>query len=349
MEYKNKPILTVGIPTYKRPETLEKIIKQLMKEKNQNFILLIADDSMDDNTANMIGHYSKIMPNLVYSKNKKNLGFSGNVANLYKIATTRYIWFLCDDDEVIPGAIDNILKAINQYSPVVAVFNSKWIDPLGRFTVAGVKKNIIHNDINHMDNYQPLMRTTYLSILVVERRLSIKKLLEKEYKDNIFFQIPLSLFLLSEKFNFCEINSAIVLRKVGFKYGEFFKFYMVDHLKAVTMINHKFDNKKFVKWSINHIPTAFQVYISQKIGLFKYNGKPSKRTLLALVNFYGPFSVLISMFVVLYYLIPSWFIKFIYKRSLIKIHGFKKGIKIYNMNVDRAFTDRRQTGFTSYR
>lgn len=349
MEINKKLLLTVAIPTYKRPETLEKIIKQLQKEKNQNFTLLISDDSMDDNTEFIVKKYLKSMPNLVYFKNKKNLGFSGNVIQLYELTKTRYVWFLCDDDSVLPNAIDNIIKALNKYEPVVAVFNAVWNDSFGREKTAGVNKDIIYKNLDQLKKYDPLMRTTFLSILVLEKRISIDKIKNKEYKDNIFVQVTLSLFLLSNKFKFCEIASPIVKRNVGYKYGEFFKFYTVDHLKAITLIDHKFDNKKFVDWSVRHLPTALQLYLSQKMGLFKYNGRPTAKTIANIIKFYKLYSFFMPAFVVIYYLTPSFFVKQIYKLKLESYHGHENAQKIYKININRAKTDTRKTGFTKYR
>lgn len=349
MKYNKTPLLTVAIPTYKRPETLEKIIIQLQKEKNQNFTLLISDDSMDDNTENMIKKYHKSMRNLVYSKNKKNLGFSGNVMQLYDLAETRYVWFLCDDDTVLPNTIETMITKLEKYQPVVAVFNAIWIDSYGRESIAGVKKDVIHTKIDKITDYNSLMRTTFLSIVVVEKRMSLEKIKNKDYKDNIFVQVTIALLLLSDKFLYCEFASPIVHRNVGYKYGEFFKFYLIDHLKAITLVDHKFDNKRFIRWSKNHLPTALLLYLSQKIGIFKYNGRPTRKTIKNLIKFYGPHSILLLIFVLLYYLVPSFIIRFMYFFQLVITKGYKNANEIYKKNINRAYTDGRQTGFTSYK
>lgn len=349
MKNNKTQILTVAIPTYKRPKQLEKIIRQLREEKNQNFTLLIADDSMDKTTEEMIKPYLKSMPNLTYHKNQQNLGYSGNVAQLYEMSTTKYIWFLCDDDTVLHGATDKIINAINKYHFVVAVFNCSWVDPFGVKRIAGVEDDIVYNNRAKLRSYNPLMRTTFLSILVVEKRLPVSDLKEKNYKDNIFFQVTLALLLLSDKFLFCEISSKILHRNVGYKYGEFFKFYLVDHIKAISIVKNSFDYKKFIQWSIAQIPTAFQLYLSQKIGLFKYRGSPTKDTIYKIIKYYGIYSILILFFKIFYVLIPSFFLKFSYLLLLIRIHGYKKAKLIYKYNVMRAYRDSRKTGFTAYR
>ena len=346
-----KPLLTVAIPTYNRSKTLEKIINQLRKEKNESFLILISDDASPDNgeTEAMVRKYQKIMQNLIYNKNKTNLGFSGNVCKLYELAQTKYVWFFCDDDTILPGAVNSVLQALIKYDPVVAIFNYTWINPYGEKLLAGPQKDIVYDDINQLTDYQPLMRLTFLSITVIEKRLSIEPIKRTDYKNNIFFQSTLALFLLSDKFKYCEIASTILHRNVGFKYGEFFKFCLIDQLEAVFAIDHKFDNKKFIRWNKNHLPIAFKLYLSQKLGLFKYNGSPTMGTIKKIMKYYGFYSIFIFSFPMLCAIIPKFLIKFLYLIQLYSIHGYKKGMQVYRKNLNRAFVDTRKTGFTRYR
>ena len=345
----NNFLITVAIPTYNRSDTLEKIILQLSLEKQKSFLILVSDDSSSDNTKEIVYKYQKIMPNLNYSRNEVNLGFSGNVCRLYELSTTPYIWFLCDDDTVLPGAVTKIIEAIKKYRPTIALFNCTWLDSYGRKMLAGVNRNYIYQNINKLIDYQPLMRTTYLSILVMKRKNILKKLILTQYKDNIFFQVSLSLLLLSDKFRLCEIASTIIHRNVGFKYGEFFKFCVVDHLKAIHIIPHIFDNKKFIKWSKKKLYVNMLLYLSQKIGLFRYEGKMSSRSKRLIFQYYGLFYGLIFMsFPMVKVIIPTLITKLFYLIRLISIHGYRKGLFIYKKNINRAFTDRRKTGFTNY-
>lgn len=343
------PLITIAIPTYNRSATLEKIILQLKRETNQDFTLLISDDHSPDNTEKMLKKYQKQMPNLFYHRNEKNLGYSGNVCRLYEIASTRYIWFVCDDDTIIPGAVDKIISSLKKYEPVVAVFNCRWTNAYGQEMTAGVAKDFVYTNKQQLRTYQPLMRMTFLSIDVFERRISVDKIKNTNYTDNIFFQVTLGLTLLEDKFKFCEISDEVIYRNVGYKYGEFFKFYLVDQLKAVFLVNHSFNNNMFIQWSVLHLPTALELYLSQKLGLFKYNGRPSKNTLILLMRYYGIFSLFIFLFPLINFLTPTFLIKFIYYLKLVNIHGTKKGKIVYNSAINRAYTDERKTGFTTYR
>lgn len=349
MDIEKAPLLTIAIPTYNRSDSLEQIICQLSKEKNQSFRILISDDNSSDNTTVMVKKYQKIMSNLFYAKNKTNLGFSGNIIRIYELVKTQYLWFLSDDETVLAGAIDKILQALIKYQPVVALFNHIWTDPYGRKLVYGVKKDSVYDDINKFTNYQLLMKTAFLSVLVVEKRLPLNILEKTDYKNNIFFQVTLSLFLLSNKFRFCEIASSIVNRNTCYKCGEFFKFFFIDNLEAVFLVNHKFDNKKFISLSKNQILPNLQLYLSQKLGLFKFYNAPTKETIKRIIKYYGFASILILFFPILYYLIPTFLLKFYYAIQLFRIYGYKQGIAVYNRNLNRALKNKNLTGFITYR
>ncbi len=345
----NKIILTVAVPSYNRPATLEKLIKQFQCEDQTKFKLLISDDASPDNPTEMIRKYQREIPNLIYHRNEKNLGFSGNVCQLYDMTETPFIWFLCDDDTIIPGCINLVVDSLIKYDPTVAVYNHTWINPYGIKKMAGVETDRIYNSESEIKDYGVLMRMTFLSSLVLKRILSSDEIKKTDYLSNVFVQLSLALLLLSERFRYAEISAHILHRNVGYKYGEFFKFYIVDTLRAIFGVKHKLNNKKFMNWTIKEIPTAFLLYLSQKLGLFKYSGITTKRTIKEIIQYYGIYSIAIFSFVPIYYLTPAFILKLIYKLQLYSLHGKEKGLRIYNGNVNRAFKDERKTGFTEYR
>ena len=345
----NKPILTVAIPTYNRPHTLEKLLKQFQDEDENKFRILVSDDTSPDDPTNMVNKYQKVMPNLSYHRNERNLGFSGNVCQLYDMVETPFVWFLCDDDTIVPGCINEIVDSLEKYDPTVAVYNHSWINPLGLNQVAGVTKDKIYTSENEIKDYQILMRMTFLSTLVLKRILPSDEIRKSDYNSNVFVQVSLGLILLSKEFKYAEIASLVIKRNVGYKYGDFFKFYVVDSLRAIFGVKHDLNKKGFVNWAIREIPTGLQLYLSQKLGIFQYKGWPTKRTIKEIFQYYGIYSLAILSFIPIYYLTPTFLLKWLYKRKLYALHGEEKGLKIYNENINRAYKDERKTGFTEYR
>lgn len=350
MQVENSKLLTIAIPTYSRSANLSLILDELIKQNSDEIEILIGDDMSPDDTPDVVATYLNKLPNLRYVRNPINLGFSRNVYALYNAAKTRYVWFLCDDEEIVEGnTISRILSSLKQKSPVVAVYNTIHEDPYGVVREIGSKIDTEFTSLDQLDDYQPLMRTTFLSTLILEKRNIDLDLESYPIENNVYVQVLLSLLLLSDKLRFMEFSFPIVRRNVGFKYGDFFKFYMVDHLKAIHMIPHIFNNKMFIKWSIRDFPTALKLYYSQKLGLFRYSKQPTFDTVLKIVLYYKLYSILILFFYLIYKVTPGFLVKYIYLIQLKKIHGPNKAIDIYHKKINRAFTDKRATGFTSYR
>jgi glycosyltransferase involved in cell wall biosynthesis len=346
-----KPLLTIAIPAYNRPDNLESLLHLLQEQNTESIEIWISDDqSPDEGVGNVVRKFQQSMPNLLYNRNEENLGYSGNVCKLYELAATRYVWFLCDDDSVLPNAVNNVLDALDKYEPTIAIFNYTQVDPYGQKITVGPKEDILYTGITDLKDYHTLLRFAFLSIIVMEKSLPIDVIKQTNYRDNVYVQITLCLYLLSNRFKLCEISKLILHRNVGFKYGDFFKFILVDHLKSVFIINHIFDNKKFVELAKKDLLTDYKLYLSQKIGLIRYNQPPTNETIKAVFKYYGLFfGILIFAIVPISYLMPGILIRFIYFLQLCLMYGYKKGLETYKRLVNRAYLDPRKTLYTSYR
>ncbi len=111
--------LTVCIPTYNRVDHLKKCLESLEKQKFNPFIsVIISDNASTDKTESFLRHYIKnAVFKIEYFRNKSNLGFDGNILNLYQKATSDYVWFLSDDDFILPEKIQYIWRLLNTFKP----------------------------------------------------------------------------------------------------------------------------------------------------------------------------------------------------------------------------------------
>lgn len=338
------PILTVAIPTHNRSQTLRKVLYQLYKERTEKFRIIVSDNNSSDDTESVVKNYQKRMKNLRYWKNEKNLGSWGNLFNLYKISKTRYIWFLSDDEEILPGAIEKIVNSLKKYQPTVALFNHIKMDPFGRKVVDGVSQDAVFDNIRKLDDYGRLTRAGFMSIIVMEKRFSPELIKEEHIKDNYFFQMTLVILALQDRFKFCEIATPIVFRNTGYKSGEFFKFMFTDLLESIFIVNRKFDKEKFITDAKRQFFKSFKVYLSQKIGLIKFYGRPSVTTIKKIFRYYGLSSLFIISFPIIKFLIPTFVLKFAYRNDLQRIHGKEKGLRIYKKNINRVLRFNRVSG-----
>lgn len=346
----NKASLTIAITVYKRPGPLLTLLDSIIAQNDDTFDILVSDDHSEDNLADLIIPYKKKLKRLTYHYNKKNLGFAENVAQTYTMAKTRYVWFMCDDDVLLPGAIKAVQNSLQEHEPVVAMFNHMHESPYGIEFSAGVTQDTIYNSLSELKDYQPFMRTMFLSTLVVEKRLPIDPITSHpEYKDNVYTQLTLAMLLLDDKFKLAEFKYPVLKRNVGYKYGDFFKFILIDQLKAVDLLPSKFDTTKVVAWFKRDIFTSVQLYFSQKLGVYAYTKPPTYHTIKLLWKYYGIYCFVFIAMIFVYHLVPAFVFKWYYKKQLIALHGEQKAIQIYNRNINRAYKDSRSAGFTAYR
>lgn len=344
-------LLTVAIPTYNRPETLRHTLDVLCASDSNKFEILISDDSSDDRVSEMVGQYQRRFLNIRFLRNPHNLGFNANVAQLYELSNTPYVWFLCDDDTIFEGSISKVIKTLEKYHPAVAIFNCSWVNSYGVESLAGVSEDRLYVNRDEFNSYDVLMRMTFLSILVFQKHDGLIEVVKKSsgFKDNVFVQLTLGLLILSNNFRLLEGAQHILHRNVGYRYGEFYKFILLDPLKAFYELPNSFDGKKFIAWSIKNMPQNMLLYLSQKIGLFEFKGLPTNESKILIRRYYGNFGLLIMLIRALSKLVPSGLLRALFFIRLYSIHGAGKTSYMYKKLLNRAHKDERDTAFTLYR
>ena len=111
--------LTIGIPTYNRAKSLERLLKKIIFEINKNekikerVEIVISDNASVDNTeeiVKVIKEESEI--EIRYYKNKRNFGIDKNIFNVIQKANGKYVWLLGDDETITDNSIKKILEEI---------------------------------------------------------------------------------------------------------------------------------------------------------------------------------------------------------------------------------------------
>jgi glycosyltransferase involved in cell wall biosynthesis len=106
-------ILTIGIPTYQREESLKELLNKIAEFQPKDLceILIINNGFFLD-----IEIIIKNLQNSGYIiniiNNKKNCGGQENVLRIYENANGRYIWFLGDDDRLYEDSIQDVIDCI---------------------------------------------------------------------------------------------------------------------------------------------------------------------------------------------------------------------------------------------
>lgn len=149
--------LSISINTFNRYPFLKKnldlLIGQIKKFNLEKEVeIFIGDDKSNDQTPSLIKDYAKKYPFIRYYINKKNLGLPENSFKMISLSKAKYLWMLSDDDYLIKGNLNKIIKNLKKFNPNVYYLNHKAaivdekldIKPSKTFLLPGLKlrKNI---------------------------------------------------------------------------------------------------------------------------------------------------------------------------------------------------------------
>jgi len=112
------PAVTIIMPTYERPETTQTAIRSALAQHFGSFVLRIGDDSESDAVERVVRGFDD--PRIDYRRNERRLGAAGNWIALLRSADTPYVASLNDDDEWLPGYLEQLVPPL-EHDPEVAV------------------------------------------------------------------------------------------------------------------------------------------------------------------------------------------------------------------------------------
>jgi len=172
MSIKDK--LQIILITYNRFLHVKKTFEQFILADTspvKNFDILVLDNNSTDNTKNYVDQLMNSHPNIKYSKNKYNLGISGNIAKAMESADKEYLWIICDDDIYDWSNWDEIETAIK---------NDKEVICAARYAIPESKKDQIE--------YQ-LLQLTFVPAIIIKTSVYNDTNIRNSF-DNIFTLFP---------------------------------------------------------------------------------------------------------------------------------------------------------------
>lgn len=109
-----KQILTIAIPTYNRPEQIQKQVRLLLPQLEERIILVVYDNCSPIPVKDLFRDDELSEFNLI--RNSTNIGGDANIARCFEYCTTPWLWTLSDDDLVKPDAVELVLADIAEHS-----------------------------------------------------------------------------------------------------------------------------------------------------------------------------------------------------------------------------------------
>ena len=206
MSYKNI-LLSICIPTYNRSKFLRICLSSIMPQIgiNDPIEIIVSDNFSTDDTLSVISEYQS-HPNFVLIKQSKNEGpIINGLEIIQKYAKGTYCWYVGDDDYIMPGAIQSILKLIGDNKDVDFFYVDIENYELDKLNIP-LEKTLLH-----IKNKQQIIDIKFKKISKFE------ELLHPQYSD---------LFL-------GEIMASIFRKEIWLKEKEIYKFINLEYLSTL--------------------------------------------------------------------------------------------------------------------
>lgn len=125
-ETEKRIFLSIVIPTYNGAKTIGKrvfdnLLPQLRGLEGRVEII-VSDNCSTDSTKEAVKEYARACPQIKYFRNESNLGFDRNCDLAVRRSRGEYVWLLSDDDMVRAGVVATLLKVLEKYPGIDAVY-----------------------------------------------------------------------------------------------------------------------------------------------------------------------------------------------------------------------------------
>ena len=128
---RNRNLVSVVIPTYKRPDYLARAINSVLNQTYNNVEIIVVDDNNPDTEARsrteIIMEQFDDNPKVKYIKHDKNKNGSAARNTGARSSKGEYVAFLDDDDEYTPTRIESMLNRFAELTPDYGICYSRYI------------------------------------------------------------------------------------------------------------------------------------------------------------------------------------------------------------------------------
>lgn len=109
-------ILSISIPTYKRPDLLRKNLESIISSilySGEQLPIYIYDDSLSNINEEVISDAKKEYKHIFHIKNESNLGIDKNIKKAASQPDSKFVWPIGEDDLMCKNAVSIILNIID--------------------------------------------------------------------------------------------------------------------------------------------------------------------------------------------------------------------------------------------
>jgi len=122
-----RPTLSICLITYNRVQFLESLLQRLITTDiaGLSYEIVLCDNCSSDGTMDVAMRWAEQHPQIRYFRQKRNVGALNNLLTAYRLATGTYALYLADDDLLIPEAVAEAVRYLDEHTDVV-VAHAPW-------------------------------------------------------------------------------------------------------------------------------------------------------------------------------------------------------------------------------
>lgn len=143
------PLITIAIPVYNRAHMVEDSILSVLRQKPEDFELIIVDNCSTDGTYDVARKYES--EHVRVYRNDVNIGMGRNFLRCIELATGTFFRFLMSDDALLEGSLA-LTKTLNDLYPDVNIHFSAGINDVAHLGPALTNEQI-HSAVQPAKQY----------------------------------------------------------------------------------------------------------------------------------------------------------------------------------------------------
>ncbi len=124
-----QPLLSICIPTYNREKFLQETLDNIVHQDGFNtddIEIVISDNASGDNTTHIVQGFIEKYPNIKYVRNDTNIGADRNVLSVLGLWSGKYLWWITDDDIILPWGLAIILDVLRKNTDDIGLFQMNF-------------------------------------------------------------------------------------------------------------------------------------------------------------------------------------------------------------------------------
>lgn len=115
------PKVSVCIPVFNGAGYIKGALDSVLQQKYQDFEVVIVDNCSTDQTEALVAKLSSQSEKIRFFRNEKNIGLAGNLNKCLEHARSEYIKYLCVDDLLLPGCLEQMVAGLDAHPEVSLV------------------------------------------------------------------------------------------------------------------------------------------------------------------------------------------------------------------------------------